>query len=113
MAEKFQLKLGGYPAEYNAAKHGPYDPARYYGKPDTPFLDLKLNEIPSWFSRRQKTPQALTGACSRAFWRWQHKYVQPKRSGIAPFFQVIFASMIAFYAMNYRKLRHHKNYKYH
>lgn len=26
------LKFGGYPAEYDPVKHGPYDPARYYGK---------------------------------------------------------------------------------
>lgn len=27
-----KLKFGGYPAGYDFAKHGPYDPARYYGK---------------------------------------------------------------------------------
>lgn len=26
------MGFGDYPAEYNPAKHGPYDPARYYGK---------------------------------------------------------------------------------
>lgn len=26
------LKIGGYPVEYDPIKHGPYDPARYYGK---------------------------------------------------------------------------------
>jgi len=30
MANK--LKFGGYPAEYDPVRHGPYDPARYYGK---------------------------------------------------------------------------------
>ncbi|KAM0731919.1 putative ATP synthase subunit f, mitochondrial [Formica fusca] len=113
MATKFDLKIGGYPPEYDAAKHGPYNPARYYGKPDTPFLDLKVNEIPAWIARRQKTPQAIVGACSRAFWCWQHKYIQPRRSGIAPFFHVAVGGMIAFYLMNYKKLRHHKHYKYH
>ncbi|KYN14981.1 PREDICTED: putative ATP synthase subunit f, mitochondrial [Trachymyrmex cornetzi] len=108
-----KLQFGGYPAEYDPVKHGPYDPARYYGKPDTPYLDLKLKEVPGWFARRQKSPQALIGVFSRAFWRWQHKYVQPKRTGIAPFFQVVVASMFVFYVMNYQKLRHHKLYKYH
>ncbi|XP_012231157.1 putative ATP synthase subunit f, mitochondrial isoform X2 [Linepithema humile] len=107
------LKIGGYPAEYDPVRHGPYDPARYYGKADTPFLDLKLNEITGWISRRQKTPQAVAGVFSRAFWRWQHKYVQPKRNGIAPFFHVAVGSMIFFYWINYSKMRHHKNYKYH
>lgn len=82
------LKIGGYPVDYDPARHGPYDPARYYGKrefvalvqwlqliiilynsfvhaADTPFLDLKLNEISGWISRRQKTPQAVAGAFSR------------------------------------------------
>jgi len=27
-----KLPFGGYPAEYDPVKHGPYDPARYYGK---------------------------------------------------------------------------------
>lgn len=26
------MGLGEYPAEYNPKVHGPYDPARYYGK---------------------------------------------------------------------------------
>ncbi|XP_011870606.1 PREDICTED: putative ATP synthase subunit f, mitochondrial [Vollenhovia emeryi] len=107
------LKFGGYPAEYDPVKHGPYDPARYYGKPDKAYLDLKLSEVPGWFARRQKGPRPFAALCSRAFWRWQHKYVQPKRTGIAPFFQAIVGSMIVFYVMNYKKIRHHKNYKYH
>lgn len=27
-----QFNFGQYPAEYDAKIHGPYDPARYYGK---------------------------------------------------------------------------------
>ncbi|EAT33752.1 AAEL003031-PA [Aedes aegypti] len=83
------------PAEYNSKIHGPYDPARYYGKPDTPLDQVKLNEFGAWFGRRDKNPAAAE-AVSRAFWRWQ-----PKRRGIVPFFQVI------------GKLKHHRNYKYH
>lgn len=41
---------------------------------------------------------------SLAFWRWQHKYVQPKKVGIAPFVQVAIGSMIFFYALNYGKM---------
>lgn len=26
------MAFGDYPKEYNPAVHGPYDPARYYGK---------------------------------------------------------------------------------
>jgi hypothetical protein len=30
------MAYGDYPAEYNAKVHGPYDPARYYGKGECP-----------------------------------------------------------------------------
>lgn len=32
---------------------------------DTPFGQVKLNEIGSWLARRNKTPSAFMGACSR------------------------------------------------
>jgi len=80
---------------------------------DVPFGQVKLGEIGAWLGRRNKTPNALAGAVSRAWWRWQHKYVFPKRAGIAPFFQLTVASMTFFYMINYTKLKHHRNYKYH
>ncbi|XP_019529329.1 putative ATP synthase subunit f, mitochondrial [Aedes albopictus] len=107
------MAFGDYPAEYNPKVHGPYDPARFYGKADTPLGQVKLNELGAWFGRRDKNPKAAAGAVSRAFWRWQHKYWQPKRMGIAPFFQVIVGGMVFFYTINYGKLKHHRNYKYH
>ncbi|XP_075231358.1 ATP synthase, subunit F [Lycorma delicatula] len=105
--------IGDYPADYNPKVHGPYDPARYYGKPDTPFGQVKLSELVSWFSRRDKHPRAAVAAISRAFWRWQHKYVLPRRSTIAPVLQFGVSAMIIFYAMNHFKIKNHKNYKYH
>ncbi|XP_066140181.1 putative ATP synthase subunit f, mitochondrial [Euwallacea fornicatus] len=107
------VQIGEYPAEYNPKIHGPYDPARFYGKPDTPFGQVKLSEVGSWLARRNKSPRAIAGAFSRAFWRWQHKYVLPKRAGIAPFLHVVFGSMGVFYFLNYGKVSRHKNYKYH
>lgn len=38
LVQKFNI--GGYPAEYNHAKHGPYDPARYYGKSESVLADI-------------------------------------------------------------------------
>uniref|UniRef100_A0A1B6DPI7 ATP synthase subunit f, mitochondrial n=1 Tax=Clastoptera arizonana TaxID=38151 RepID=A0A1B6DPI7_9HEMI len=98
------MGFGDYPAEYNPRVHGPYDPARFYGKPDTPFGQVKLGELAAWLGRRRKSPNAVAGAFSRAFWRWQHKYVQPIRGGIAPFLQVSVASMIFFYYLNHDNL---------
>ncbi|XP_043248470.1 putative ATP synthase subunit f, mitochondrial [Colletes gigas] len=107
------MEFGNYPAEYEPAKHGPYDPARYYGKPDTPFGEVKLGELSSWVMRRNKGPRELMGLLSRAFWRWQHKYMQPVKMGVAPFFQVAVGCSILSYYLNYLRIRHHRNYKYH
>lgn len=68
-----------------------------------PLAQVKISELGAWFGRRNKSPQALMGGLSRAWWRWQHKYVQPKRAGIAPMFQLIAGSMLFFYAINYGK----------
>ena len=107
------MGFGDYPKEYNPAIHGVYDPARYYGPKDTPFGQVKVGELGAWIGRRNKSPQSFAALCSRAWWRWQHKYVQPKRTGIAPFFQLTFAGMALFYFLNYGRIKHHKNYKYH
>ncbi|CAN8003324.1 unnamed protein product, partial [Ixodes hexagonus] len=98
------MAFGEYPPEYNPKAHGPYDPARYYGKPDTPFSELKLTEVGSWFARRKKSPQALAGLFSRAYWRWQHKYFLPKRAGIVGVSQFVVAWCALFYYLNYGKL---------
>ncbi|KAK2585634.1 hypothetical protein KPH14_010258 [Odynerus spinipes] len=107
------MRIGEYPPEYNKAIHGPYDPARYYGKPDTPFTQVKLGELFAWFGRRNKSPQAATQAVSRAFWRWQHKYVFPVRAGIASYFQLTMGLVVIFYCLNYKRIKTHRNYKYH
>lgn len=71
---------------------------------DTPFGQVKVGEITAWLGRRDKNPRALVSAVSRAWWRWNHKYVLPKRSGIAPFFQLVTGSMLFFYVINYGKI---------
>nr|SVE93393.1 EOG090X0JXG [Moina brachiata] len=107
------MAWGEYPAEYNPKIHGPYDPARFYGKADAPLSQVKLGELTQWLARRNMSPSGVAGGISRAFWRWQHKYMQPKKVGIAPFLQVAVGSMIFFYALNYGKMKHHRNYKHH
>lgn len=32
---------------------------------DTPFAQVKLGEVGEWFSRRNRSPKAFAGACSR------------------------------------------------
>ena len=67
---------------------------------------MKLQEVPSWISRRDMTPTAIGRAISRAYWRlyfriflisfeiifpfirWNFKYCLPKYCGLTPFVQV-------------------------
>ncbi|KAK0168139.1 hypothetical protein PV327_001970 [Microctonus hyperodae] len=104
---------GKYPEGYDRAVHGRYNPAKYYGKPDVPFGEVKLCEIPSWIGRRNIGLTSFGQMIGRAYWRWQQAYVLPKYSGIAPFFQVAVGCMMVFYVINYPRLKVHKNYKYH
>ncbi|XP_054707700.1 putative ATP synthase subunit f, mitochondrial [Uloborus diversus] len=109
----FLKNFGRLPAEYNEKVHGPYDPSRFYGKKDIPFGEVKVGELGSWLARRNKSPAAVAGACSRAFWRWQFKYVLPKRSGLTPIIQFVCGTMALFYVINYEHLRYHIHYKHH
>merc|ERR1712168_736122 len=105
------MGLGDYPIDYNPKVHGPYDPARFYGKADTALAQVKLGELGSWLGRRSIA--GIPSAISRGWWRWQHKYVQPKKTGMAPFLQLMVGSMVFFYTINYSKMVHHRNHKYH
>lgn len=62
--------VGELPKAYNKAVHGPYDPAIFYGKRDVPLGQVKLQDVPSWFSRRNLSPTAMGQAMSRAYWRY-------------------------------------------
>ncbi|KOC64489.1 Putative ATP synthase subunit f, mitochondrial [Habropoda laboriosa] len=106
-------KLGNYPKGYDPTKHGPFDPSRYYGTPDTPFGDVKIRELPAWLWRREKGLGKLLGLFSRAYWRWNLKYIQPRKANMSPVYQVAVISMILFYTMNYTRIRGHRSYKYH
>merc|ERR1711972_68748 len=106
-----KMGFGEYPLEYNPKVHGPYNPATYYGKADTPLTQVKLGELPSWLGRRSIS--GAPSAISRAWWRWQHKYMLPKKTGIAPFLHLIVGSMTFFYVINYPAITHHRLQKYH
>lgn len=113
IAANMPFGLGELPKEYNKAVHGPYDPAMYYGKADTPLAQVKLGQLPGWLARRSKNPIDWGRACSRAWWRYSHKYQQPKYCGITPIIQVCAVGMTFFYFLNYQKFKNHRNFKYH
>jgi hypothetical protein len=51
---------------------------------DTPLGETKLGDLPKWLSRRNYSPIAMGRCLSRSYWRWQHKYMQPKYAGLTP-----------------------------
>merc|ERR1712080_193600 len=107
--------LGELPKEYNPKVHGPYDPAVYYGpryKGYKSFGEVKLGELPSFLASRNKSPAGIGRAMSRAYWRWSHKYVLPKYTGLAPCIQLIVGSCVVFYVINAGKYWSHRNYKH-
>ena len=102
------MGLGELPKEYNKAVHGPYDPAVFYGKKDVPLGEVKLQELPKWFSRRNMSPEGIGRAMSRAYWRWNHKYCLPKYCGMTPFLQTAAGFSALFYLLNYSGISSHK-----
>ena len=70
---------------------------------DTPLAQVKLGQLPGWLARRSKNPIDWGRACSRAWWRYSHKYQQPKYCGITPIIQVCAVGMTFFYFLNYQK----------
>ncbi|OQV11599.1 putative ATP synthase subunit f, mitochondrial [Hypsibius exemplaris] len=105
--------IGAYPVEFNRRIHGPYDPARFYGKPVTPFGQVKIGELPAWLSRRSLNPVAMSRAVSRGYWRWFHKYVAVRYGTAAPYVQFAVGLSALFYCINYKTIRLHSQAKYH
>ena len=54
-----------YPKDYNPRVHGPYNPAKYYGKPDLAFGDVKIADLASWIGRREKSLSSIGNMFSR------------------------------------------------
>merc|ERR1712020_5657 len=105
--------MGVSPLEVVCKKvHGPYDPAIYYGPKAKAFGDVKISELPGWLAGRSKTPVGMGRAMSRAYWRWSHKYVLPKYTGLAPGIQFIVGWSALWYVLNITKYWEHRNYKH-
>ena len=72
-----------------------------------------LTEEPCPGMRTYICEQTFNPFLSRAYWRWNHKYVLPKYSGLTPAIQLAAAASAIFYVMNYSSISSHKNMKYH
>ncbi|KAI0978454.1 hypothetical protein GJ496_007867 [Pomphorhynchus laevis] len=111
---KYFEKFNYYPPEYNASIHGPYHPSRYYGKLDTPFSNVKLKDLPSWFSRRDKSLMSTWNLIDRSIWRWRLKYMMPRQPTAIGIFQLMAAIIVGEYMFrDHWEKRHYKAAKYH
>ena len=124
LIEKFATKFwnrvvepsnwGLLPKEYNKNVHGPYVPYRYYGKPDTAFKDVKLGEFMAWFRRRNKSPAAISAACSRTAQYWVHRFGDCRYPNLAFLWQVCLVYSVVMYAVRYPPLHSiHTKARYH
>ncbi|UYV79979.1 ATP5J2 [Cordylochernes scorpioides] len=105
--------IGHYPKEYNPKIHGVYDPARYYGKPDIPLSEVKLQELPSWLMRRNKSPLAIGRCVGRGYWRWMHSYIFPRKAGLPGLLHIVGTIMAISFYINSDKVYKHRYFKHH
>ncbi|KAI8796460.1 putative ATP synthase subunit f, mitochondrial [Biomphalaria glabrata] len=104
---------GRYPKDYNPKVHGPYYPHRFYGKPDTPFSEVKIADLGSWFSRRSLSPSSIWAAIHRGYYRWASKNLHTKVPGFAPYGQIIMLTSTYFFFLLYSERKYHRHCKYH
>uniref|UniRef100_A0AC35UIQ4 Phosphatidylserine synthase n=1 Tax=Rhabditophanes sp. KR3021 TaxID=114890 RepID=A0AC35UIQ4_9BILA len=69
-----KTEIGLFDKRWNKNVHGPYCHWRYYGRPDTKLMDLKVSEIGAWIGRRDKTPAAFYNEFIRNVWRIHNLY---------------------------------------
>lgn len=80
---------------------------------DTPLSEVKLSELVSWLSRRNKSPRAFVSAISRAYWRHSYTWLGPKKPGPAGIYQIMaFMSLFGFF-INYPDAQNEIKYRYH
>jgi len=105
--------IGHYPAEFNPKIHGPYNPARKYGKPDTAISQVKLGELPGWIGRRSMDPLSMVRAVGRSWQGWRQRWFLVKSPGFAPVGQLMMGMTILWYLRKYNFLKYHAHAKYH
>ncbi|XP_060064203.1 putative ATP synthase subunit f, mitochondrial [Ylistrum balloti] len=72
--------IGKYDPNYNPRVHGTYDPSRWYGKPDKPFMDVTVKELPAWISRRDISPFGIARAFGRGYATFKNNFFSSKNS---------------------------------
>jgi F-type H+-transporting ATPase subunit f len=109
------VELGKTPKEYNPRVHGFYNPAVYYGKPDTPFSQVKLNEMGAWVKRREWGLTPTARLISRGFWRYCQTWVTTRYISSVFLMHVVAINGIAAFFWKSHEMSHwhHQRYRYH
>ncbi|XP_060586130.1 putative ATP synthase subunit f, mitochondrial [Ruditapes philippinarum] len=95
---RFPPPYNPYPVDYNARVHGPYDPARYYGKAKIQSAwDIKLGEIPSKLLAFDRNPRNVFGVFSRCISRYTARHYRAQKMPINFFMQLMFFTMTVNY----------------
>ncbi|KAI6171698.1 Striatin-interacting protein 2 [Aphelenchoides besseyi] len=99
-----RTEIGLFDKRWNPKVHGPYCHWRYYGKPDTKLMNVKVAELPAWIGRREKTIGAFYNEFMRQIWRVHNKFY----SGpvYAPVVKTIFRFIFAFSFLNWFVKQH-------
>ncbi|KAL3875642.1 hypothetical protein ACJMK2_033597 [Sinanodonta woodiana] len=82
----------------------------YQHKGDVPFGELKLVDVPAWLSRRTFNPYRTV---NRAFWRWNIKYFDVKKGGLAWTMQLAFVISFTTFIIRYDHHQYERHAKYH
>ncbi len=80
---------------------------------DIPLGQVKIGELPAWLGRRSKDPRDMVRAVSRQYWSWCKDYQFVQQRNLVWYTQFMVLLCGFFYFLNYPKIKHHLNAKYH
>lgn len=98
---------------WNPHVHGPYQLGRWYGQADKKLGDVKLAELPAWIGRRSMNPMDWLRAVADAHHRWNYKWANVRKPGVAPLVQFCLGCSLLAYLVTYDEHVAHRRAKYH
>ncbi|XP_059204815.1 ATP synthase subunit f, mitochondrial [Centropristis striata] len=80
---------------------------------DKRLMDVKVNELGSWLSGRDFTPNGIIAAIRRGHDRYYNRYFNVKKGGIGGLAMVVVAYVGLSYLWEYDHIKHDRWRKYH
>ncbi|XP_022092482.1 ATP synthase subunit f, mitochondrial-like isoform X1 [Acanthaster planci] len=75
--------------------------------------EVKLGQLPRWLASCSFSPFSMWGAVIRGKNRYYHKYVNVRKTGVAPVGQFVAVCIIVSYIWRYKGEKHHRLRKHH